>query len=126
MQLSLFCGLLLSLVTLPVRAEWYNDTQQKMGTRIEIQIWAENEAVARPLIAAGMGEFDRIESAAQGCITGRATIDAHSFVVAQQMRRGIQANAIASIAQHAFEHGAAGTFAIGTGDENDRTGFLLA
>jgi thiamine biosynthesis lipoprotein len=62
MQLSLFCGLLLSLVTLPVRAEWYSDTQQKMGTRIEIQIWAGSEAVARPLIAAGMAEFDRIES----------------------------------------------------------------
>ncbi len=62
MHSSLYCGLLLALVTLPVRAEWYSDTQQKMGTRIEIQIWAENEAVARPLIAAGMGEFDRIES----------------------------------------------------------------
>lgn len=62
MHSSLYCGLLLALVTLPVRAEWYNDTQQKMGTRIEIQIWAENEAAARPLIAAGMGEFDRIES----------------------------------------------------------------
>ena len=62
MRFSLFCGLLLSLVTLPVRAEWYSDTQQKMGTRIEIQIWAESEAVARPLIVAGMAEFDQIES----------------------------------------------------------------
>ncbi len=62
MHFLLYCGLLLSLVTLPVRAEWYSDTQQKMGTRIEIQIWAENEAEALPLIAAGMAEFDRIES----------------------------------------------------------------
>ena len=62
MRFILLFGLLLSLVTLPVRAEWYSDTQQKMGTRIEIQIWAANEAEALPLIASGMAEFDRIES----------------------------------------------------------------
>jgi thiamine biosynthesis lipoprotein len=62
MQVSLSCGLLLVLVMLPARAEWYTDTQQKMGTRIEIQIWADSEAEALPLIAAGMAEFDRIES----------------------------------------------------------------
>lgn len=54
--------LLLLLAMLPARAEWFSDTQQKMGTRVEIQIWAESEAAARPLIAAGMAEFDRIES----------------------------------------------------------------
>ncbi|MDH4021629.1 MAG: FAD:protein FMN transferase [Gammaproteobacteria bacterium] len=62
MQVSLSCALLLVLVMLPARAEWYTDTQQKMGTRIEIQIWADSEAEALPLIAAGMAEFDRIES----------------------------------------------------------------
>ncbi|MEZ5566529.1 MAG: FAD:protein FMN transferase [Gammaproteobacteria bacterium] len=43
-------------------AEWYTDTSGKMGTRVEIQIWADSEAQARPLLAAGMAEFDRIES----------------------------------------------------------------
>lgn len=46
----------------PAMAEWYSDQQQKMGTRIEIQLWHEDEATARRLIAAGMAEFDRIEA----------------------------------------------------------------
>ena len=53
---------LLALVMLPARAEWYSEAQEKMGTRVEIQLWADNEATARPLLAAGMTEFDRIES----------------------------------------------------------------
>src|SRR5690606_3371432 len=43
-------------------AEWYSDQQQKMGTRVEIQLWHEEEATARRLIAEGMAEFDRIEA----------------------------------------------------------------
>jgi len=62
MHFCLRCGLLLCLFSLPAHAEWYSDTQQKMGTRVEIQIWADSEAEAMPLIAAGMAEFDRIES----------------------------------------------------------------
>jgi len=54
--------LLALLFALPVRAEWYSDAREKMGTRVEIQLWAESEAAARPLLAAGMAEFDRIES----------------------------------------------------------------
>jgi len=53
---------LLALAMLPARAEWYSDAQQKMGTRVEIQLWSDSEAAARPLLAAGMAEFDRIES----------------------------------------------------------------
>ncbi len=53
---------LLALAMLPARAEWYSDAQQKMGTRVEIHLWADSEAAARPLLAAGMAEFDRIES----------------------------------------------------------------
>jgi thiamine biosynthesis lipoprotein len=62
MRIASLCGLLLSLASLPVRAEWYSDAQEKMGTRVEIQLWAESDAAARPLLAAGMAEFDRIES----------------------------------------------------------------
>ena len=62
MRISSLCVLSLTLATLPARAEWYSDTQEKMGTRVEIQLWAESDAAARPLLAAGMAEFDRIES----------------------------------------------------------------
>jgi len=62
MRITSLCLLLLAMATLPARAEWYSDTQEKMGTRVEIQLWAESDAAARPLLAAGMAEFDRIES----------------------------------------------------------------
>ncbi len=50
------------LLAATAHAEWYADSAGKMGTQIEIQIWADSEAQARPLLAAGMAEFDRIES----------------------------------------------------------------
>jgi len=43
-------------------AGWYADAREKMGTRVEIQVQADSEAAAAPLLAAGMAEFDRIES----------------------------------------------------------------
>lgn len=55
--------LLMSTAAGPVRAEWFGDVQQKMGTRIEIQLWHDDPAAARRLLAAGMAEFDRIEQA---------------------------------------------------------------
>ncbi|MCE7902683.1 MAG: FAD:protein FMN transferase [Gammaproteobacteria bacterium PRO9] len=54
--------ILLLLLAANAHAGWYTDTSGKMGTRIEIQIWADSEEQARPLLAAGMAEFDRIES----------------------------------------------------------------
>lgn len=54
--------LLLLVAAAPLRAEWYSDTQEKMGTRVEIQLWADSETAARPLLAAGMAEFDRVEA----------------------------------------------------------------
>ena len=62
MRITSLCLLLLAMATLPARAEWYSDTQEKMGTRVEIQLWAESDAAAKPLLAAGMAEFDRLES----------------------------------------------------------------
>jgi thiamine biosynthesis lipoprotein len=63
MRAASVCLLLCSLAVLPARAEWYTDTQEKMGTRVEIQLWAADEATGRRLLAAGMAEFDRIEAA---------------------------------------------------------------
>jgi len=44
-------------------AEWFSDAQDKMGTRVEVQLWAEESQEAEALLAASMAEFDRIEQA---------------------------------------------------------------
>lgn len=62
MRLAATCACLLLMAATPLRAEWYSDAREKMGTKVEIQLWADSEAAARPLLAAGMAEFDRIES----------------------------------------------------------------
>ena len=46
----------------PAHAGWYSDSQVKMRTRIDVEIWHESEPEARRLIAAAMAEFDRIEA----------------------------------------------------------------
>ena len=55
---------------LSVSAAWFGEQQDKMGTRVEIQLWMDDEPRARQLIAAGMAEFDRIEA---GMSTYRAS-----------------------------------------------------
>ena len=45
----------------PVRADWYSDRQDKMGTRIEVQIWHDDSAEAERLLAAAMAEVERID-----------------------------------------------------------------
>ena len=57
--------LLLSLCTAPfpgARAEWFTDVQNKMGTRVEVQLWDNDAGQAEHLIALAMAEFDRIEA----------------------------------------------------------------
>ena len=63
MRIVSLCGLLLLLTSAPSRAEWYTDTREMMGTRVEIQLWAADEATGRELLASGMREFARIEAA---------------------------------------------------------------
>ena len=63
MRIASLCGLLLLLTSAPSRAEWYSDTREMMGTRVEIQLWAADAATGGKLIAAGMAEFARIEAA---------------------------------------------------------------
>lgn len=43
-------------------AAWHSDVQEKMGTRVEIQLWSEDAAAAATLLQQGMAEFDRIEA----------------------------------------------------------------
>lgn len=63
MRIPSLCVLVLTLATLPARAEWYSDAQEMMGTRVEIQLWAADEATGRRLLASGIAEFERIEAA---------------------------------------------------------------
>jgi thiamine biosynthesis lipoprotein len=55
--------LLLALCPLPAWADWYSDSQDKMGTRIDVQLWHEDGDTAGELLQAAMAEFDRIEAA---------------------------------------------------------------
>jgi thiamine biosynthesis lipoprotein len=43
-------------------AAWFAEQADKMGTRMDVQLWHEDEAEARRLLAAAMAEFDRIEA----------------------------------------------------------------
>lgn len=58
----LLLGLLAVTCALPVQAAWYSVAQDKMGTRVSVQLWADNEAVGNALLASAMAEFDRIEA----------------------------------------------------------------
>jgi thiamine biosynthesis lipoprotein len=62
-QLRWLASLLAVFLPLCVSAAWFGEQQDKMGTRVEIQLWTEDEPQATQLIAAGMAEFDRIEAA---------------------------------------------------------------
>jgi thiamine biosynthesis lipoprotein len=44
------------------RAEWFSDEQEKMGTRVEVQLWSDDPAEAEELITRAMAELDRIEA----------------------------------------------------------------
>ncbi len=55
-------ALLMLTAAAVARAEWVGDVQAKMGTRIEIRLWADDAEAGRRLVAAGMAEMDRIEA----------------------------------------------------------------
>jgi len=56
-------GLLLAILILqPAQAEWFSDQQEKMGTRVAVQVWLDDAEAAGELLRAGMAEFDRIEA----------------------------------------------------------------
>lgn len=53
--------LLLALYPCQLQAEWYSDTREMMGTRIHIELWADNEAKANTAIETAMQEIQRID-----------------------------------------------------------------
>ena len=56
-----FLFALILLLTLPARAEWFTETLDKMGTRVEVQLWHDDATLAAQLITDAMTELDRIE-----------------------------------------------------------------
>jgi thiamine biosynthesis lipoprotein len=57
--------LTLSLVlgSLPARADWHEDTQAIMGTRVHAEVWHEDASIAGRVIAAVMREMRRVDRA---------------------------------------------------------------
>ena len=42
--------------------QWHAETQRKMGTQVQVQVWEADPVRAAELLAAAMAEFDRIEA----------------------------------------------------------------
>src|SRR5262245_12644347 len=51
------------LVSLPARAEWVGDAIDLMGTRVSVELWADDAARGRELVAEIMREYHRIDDA---------------------------------------------------------------
>ncbi len=70
----------LLLASTPAAAEWLRESQNMMGTRITVTLWAEDVAPGRELIDGSMAEFKRIENAMSTYIDGTemSEINAHA------------------------------------------------
>ena len=51
------------LVSLPARADWVGDAIDLMGTRVSVELWADDEARGRELVADVMREYHRVDDA---------------------------------------------------------------
>jgi thiamine biosynthesis lipoprotein len=60
---ALVKALFVMLVALPARAEWVGDAIDLMGTRVSVELWADDEARGRELVAEIMGEYRRVDEA---------------------------------------------------------------
>jgi len=68
-------------------AAWYSDEQEKMGTRVELQLWSEEPAAAQALLEAAMAEFDRIEALMSTYIDSSemSRVNQHAFEAPQKV-----------------------------------------
>lgn len=55
-------GILVTLVALPARGGWVADAGDVMGTRVSVELWADDEVRGRELVAEVMGEYRRIDA----------------------------------------------------------------
>ena len=85
--------------------------QPQRRQRVELELRQRNIATHR---------FDRRESIAQRGVGRLGTVDANAFVVAQQMRRCIEAHVISRRAQHGVEYRACRALAVGAADGDNR------
>jgi thiamine biosynthesis lipoprotein len=51
------------LVAVPARAAWVGDGMDLMGTRVSVELWADDEARGRELVAEVMREYHRVDDA---------------------------------------------------------------
>ncbi len=52
---------MLALPAVQVRANWFSEDAQLMGTSVSVELWGEDEARSRQLIAAVLAEFQRLD-----------------------------------------------------------------
>src|SRR5512134_1721772 len=55
-------GALVTLAALPARAGWVGDAMDLMGTRVSVELWADDEARGRELVVEVMNEYRRIDA----------------------------------------------------------------
>src|SRR5688572_26961947 len=60
---SLAVAAFVMLVALPARAEWVGDAIDLMGTRVSVELWADDAARGRELVAEVMREYHRVDDA---------------------------------------------------------------
>jgi len=82
-----YCIIFCLLWAQPSAAEWYTDEQEKMGTRVEVQLWSEEPAAAPVLLEAAMAEFDRIEALMSTYIDSSemSRVNQHAFATPQKV-----------------------------------------
>jgi thiamine biosynthesis lipoprotein len=61
MARSLLFALLATLLALPAHAEWYDRVEAIMGTRVEVQLWSDDPALALKAIDAVMADMRRTD-----------------------------------------------------------------
>ncbi len=71
-------------------------------------------------VGAGAGGFDGVEGVHERLIGCHLAIDAGALVEVEEVRLDVEADAVAGLQQHRFEHRAGGTLAIGAGDHDHR------
>jgi len=60
---SLLFAAFVTSVALPAQAAWVGDAIDLMGTRVSVELWADDEARGRELVAGVMREYHRIDDA---------------------------------------------------------------
>jgi len=60
--LTVLVAAFVSWIALPAEAEWVGDAIDLMGTRVSVELWADDEAQGRALVAEVMAEYRRFDT----------------------------------------------------------------